>query len=456
MPKPKQTTAGRLNKYVSDYPGVFTTDGVVLFCKPCCKKINADQKSQVEQHIQSVSHVQMAAKKRSTEGQNMNQQPFISHFKLQSQFNNDLVEMLIACDIPLSKLTDPTFVKFIEKYTEFRLPSQSNARDKIVNDLFDEKMNQIRSITKDKYLWGTVDETTDASGRYIANFLVGVLSSDLELSKQRYLINTAVLDRTNHATIAKFVDESLSLLGTDFKKDNFLLLVTDAAPYMLKAAGLLRTFYVNMIHLTCLAHGLHRVCEFIRSKFESVDKLISNCKKVFLKSPSRTNIFREKLPGVPLPPRPVITRWGTWMTAAFYYAQYFNEVKEVLDELQDEDCAAIPKARDLLNNGFVQNNLAFLLANYSFLPDVIEKLEKTDALLTDKLELIEYVENELVKEGSVIGNDIKNKFHTVLQKNPGFRKVKSISAILNGTEVDVNEVLPFTPHQIALFKFAPV
>lgn len=128
--------------------------------------------------------------------------------------------------------------------------------------------------------------------------MIGILSDIIELSKEKYLLNSTVLDRTINETITKFVDESLSLLGNYFKKDNLLLLVTDAATYMVKADGLSRTFYVNMIHLTCLAHGIHRVCEFIHSAFESVDKLIANCKKFFLKLPSRINIFDEKLPNI--------------------------------------------------------------------------------------------------------------------------------------------------------------
>lgn len=42
-----------------------------------------------------------------------------------------------------------------------------------------------------------------------------------------------------------------------------------------------------MLHVTCLAHGLHRVADFIRSQFNDVNDLISNIKKIFRK----VNIF---------------------------------------------------------------------------------------------------------------------------------------------------------------------
>lgn len=47
----------------------------------------------------------------------------------------------------------------------------------------------------------------------------------------------------------------------DFDKSKILLLITDADPYMVKAANSLKVFYSKFIHATCLAHGLHRVAE---------------------------------------------------------------------------------------------------------------------------------------------------------------------------------------------------
>lgn len=109
----------------------------------------------------------------------------------------------------------------------------------------------------------------------------------------------------------------------------FLLLVTDSAAYMLKAGEALTTFYNNMVHVTCMAHALHRVAEEIRLQYPDVNKVISTVKKVFLKAPSRILLFKDMLPDVPLPPEPVLTRWGTWVEAAIYYAEHLSDVKKV-------------------------------------------------------------------------------------------------------------------------------
>jgi hypothetical protein len=82
--------------------------------------------------------------------------------------------------------------------------------------------------------------------------------------------------------------------------------------------------------VTCLAHALHRVAEKIRELFPNVDRLIAKTKAVFVKAPYRVHRFRELQPDIPLVPKPVLTRWGTWIDAAIYYWQHFQAIKAVL------------------------------------------------------------------------------------------------------------------------------
>lgn len=98
---------------------------------------------------------------------------------------------------------------------------------------------------------------------------------------------------------------------------------------MLKCGRDLKNFYPDVIHLTCLAHAINLVAETVRNNFEQVDALISNVKKVFLKAPLRIQYYKEHLPDLPLPPQPVLTRWGTWLEAALFYADHFEEIKSV-------------------------------------------------------------------------------------------------------------------------------
>jgi hypothetical protein len=54
-----------------------------------------------------------------------------------------------------------------------------------------------------------------------------------------------------------------------------LLFVSNAASVMLKTGKLLKNYFPNMLHLTCFAHGLHRICEFIRDSFPDINSSIS-------------------------------------------------------------------------------------------------------------------------------------------------------------------------------------
>jgi hypothetical protein len=105
-----------------------------------------------------------------------------------------------------------------------------------------------------------VDETTDSVGRFIANLVAGKL--DIEVSSHPHLIFFEVLHHINHSTVERCVNDGLKILWpTGVQEEKVLLLYSDAAAYMLKAATALKIFYHNLIHFTCLAHGLQRFTE---------------------------------------------------------------------------------------------------------------------------------------------------------------------------------------------------
>lgn len=120
--------------------------------------------------------------------------------------------------------------------------------------------------------------------RYVGNIIVGKLNSDC--ASKPYLLNAEVLEKCNHPTVARFVNDSLGILWPNsILHEKVLLFISDAAPYMVKAGTALHVFYPKLIHVTCLAHAFHRVAETIRSEFSEVDFLISTVKKMFLKHP---------------------------------------------------------------------------------------------------------------------------------------------------------------------------
>ena len=189
--------------------------------------------------------------------------------------------------------------------------------------IYNKKLEEIRTKLRNKNIWCSIDETTDSLGRYVALAVVGVMDG---YPSEVLLLNCEQLEKVNFSTISRFFDKSMQIIWPGgIKQENVLLLATDAAPYMIKAAKSLRALYFKMVHVTCLAHGFHRLSEEIRSNFPKVDKLIGNIKKIFLKSPSRIELFRDMAPSLPLPPSPVLTRWGTWLQACEYYAENYSK-----------------------------------------------------------------------------------------------------------------------------------
>jgi hypothetical protein len=107
-----------------------------------------------------------------------------------------------------------------------------------------------------------------------------------------FLLACEVLERVNNSSIAVF-DNAMNLLWSDkAERENVLLFVSDAVPYMIKAAKAIQLLYPKMIHVTCLAHVLHRVAEEVHGSYPEVDQLIANGKKIFIKSPLRVQKFK--------------------------------------------------------------------------------------------------------------------------------------------------------------------
>jgi hypothetical protein len=75
--------------------------------------------------------------------------------------------------------------------------------------------------------------------------------------------------------------------------EKVLVLYSEATASMPKAATALKVSYQNLIHFTCMAHGLQHVAEEVRSNFPDVNELISSTKKVFIKAPTMCAMLQK-------------------------------------------------------------------------------------------------------------------------------------------------------------------
>lgn len=234
----------------------------------------------------------------------------------------------------------------------------------------------------------------------------------------------------------------------------FLLFITDGVQYMLKAGKNLKVIYTKLLHVTCLAHGVNRVAEQIRSLFPDVDKFVANMKTAFKKAPSKIAIYKEKCPDLPLPPNPVITRWGTWLKATEFYGQHFNEMKDIIETINN-DAASVNTLKTMIQSHDLPRNLAFISLNYTFLAEKLTELQEHGGSLHQTLQYLDEIENKLLKVNGNIGKAVIEKFRTVIGKNPDLEKLKQISSILEG---ESDEELPaeLNPAEVAAFNYAPL
>nr|XP_022900891.1 uncharacterized protein LOC111413976 [Onthophagus taurus] len=360
---------------------------------------------------------------------------------------------MIKSDIPLNKLQSRSFREFLEKYCKKNIPDESTLRKNYVAPVYDETMQQIKKYIANNYIWFAVDETTDTCGRYVANLIIGVLNEDVVT--EGFLISSKELTKTNSNTISRFVHDELNkiFLLEAVPNEKILLMLSDAAAYMIKAASNIKIFYYNLIHCTCLAHGLNRIAETIRLQYPMVNTLIKNGKQIFMKAPLRVQLFKETLPDIPLPPAPVLTRWGTWLDAAMYYADHFKEFQGIILEFQSTESKSIEECQRVLKIPELAQQLAFIKSHFKFVSQCIQFLEKQQLPLVESVNIIKNFEAAANSVPGSIGQIVKEKVIQTLSKNEGFQTLYKISTILNGAEHCDFEI---DPAIIPKFKYAPI
>lgn len=266
------------------------------------------------------------------------------------------------------------------------------------------------------------------------------------------------LDATNSTTVAQALLSALSgVLSEPEALSRVLLLVTDSAAYMHKMSAGLASLLPNMIHVTCLAHGVHRIAESVRLNFHQVDNLVSHVKKVFVKASSRRTTFHDMHPDLKLPPEPVLTRWGSWLEAVQYYAVNFNQVKAVIDLFDPHDAAAIEEAQRVFADPQVKLDVAYIHANYSSLATTIEQLEGRAVRGPEQWKLFAEV-HKLTADSSIL----TKKWLAVLERNKGLQKLLPILRAISSDVPDLNikqdgsYISTSSPDSLAAFRYAPL
>ena len=452
MPKIPTSTRTKLENYVKLFGrDTFSTDGKVLLCKICEKDVKCSQKSQVTQHLNGILH--KAKLDRGASSLSLIQLPSLVQAQgKQSKYSIELSNAFVAADIPLHKLENSVLKKFLQEWTKQITPSPVTLRLNYVKVLYESKLEFIRESIRGKPIWISMDETTDVTGRYVAHTVVGTLET---VESRSFLLHAEHLEKTNASTITQaFINALMILWPAGLEHDKVLLFTTDGAAYMKSAGNTLKAIFPKMLHVTCATHALHRIAEEVRIMFPNVDKLVANGKKIFLKSASRATVFRETAPGIPLPPQPILTRWGSWIRGAIYYAENFEAFSSVVDNLDPREASSIHIVQELTRSKPPDADLAYIRTNFASLPPAIERLEKQGRPLVDSLAVFNDTLQDLRKISGDRGDKIRSKIDSVLRRNPDLKVLERISGLINGSS-DEND-LQYTPMELSSMKFAPI
>lgn len=216
MPKSKETTSSFCRRMSTEFPKVFRTDGSVLFCLACDTNVSAKQRFQVKQHVETNKHILNVNRKNRTNSS----QALLTTLaestdqnRNASKFTMDLATCFLQANIPLHKIRHPGVVKFLETHTKYTVPSEFTLRNNCLPKIYDDYVEKMKQIVVGRYIWVSVDETTDCEQRAVVNFIFGVLGVE-EQRGRSYLFASDVFEgAVNSSTIAQFFDETINQLS---------------------------------------------------------------------------------------------------------------------------------------------------------------------------------------------------------------------------------------------------
>ena len=217
---------------------------------------------------------------------------------------------------------------------------------------------------------------------------MNVLCGKLAEPSKTYLCKTVILESSiDSSKVCQIVDDVVKLYSIE--RNNFHLLISDAAPYMIKAGKQLKIFYPKLFHTTCLSHLVHNCCLRIKSYFSKVDNLIATVKAATVKNQIRREMFRE----IGFPPDPVVTRWGSWLEAAIYYSENLPAVKRIVNGFSDSGIL-VEKVKAAVADENLISDLLVISRTYSKLLDMIFKFESSEFSIKDAYESLKNIRFE--------------------------------------------------------------
>lgn len=184
--------------------------------------------------------------------------------------------------------------------------------------------------------------------------------------------------------------------------------------------------FQQMLHVLCAAHGMNNVASVIRKQYKVLDDVIMGVKKIFKNSHARIEIFREKAPGIPLPPSPCITRWGKWIECSRFYADRKNRegllmALKTMEEREKKKPKVLAQIVHLLESEQLVQQANFVHSQFYKICEFIANVEtdqfNTQTFFKEVQELSSHINHEDVP------SKVKTHFDTIFTRNEGYQEM---------------------------------
>ncbi|KAG0430765.1 hypothetical protein DMUE_5633 [Dictyocoela muelleri] len=391
---------------------------VCLFCNKELTYVVKEGTKTLKKHLETKKHIEN--KSRVLEMKTLTE--CCSLKVINKTFDERLVEAFAAANIPLYKLQNTVFKTFMEEYTNKMIHDESYYR-KLLLPVFEKKRSKIFESLRNKDVYILFDETTDINGKYILNIMSGVCGRSSR--ENTYLIRTVELTKTNSETIGQEIINVMSeIYDGKIEFNRLRLVLSDGASYALKAVKALKLLFLNLKHVTCIAHMLHRLCEKVRDISPISNNIASQLKRILIKNREHQSFF-QNIFGRKLPKFPVLTRWGTWISFLTEIADNFNKYKSFIQYIATKNNEYVSIEESFHDVNFIEE-LKEIKKN-SFLIESIIQLEKNNLSSKQQMdilkEVIKRIENPILIE----------KLSILMAKNP------DLSFFSNLNEISCNE-----------------
>jgi hypothetical protein len=331
----KITANERARRYSKD--GLYAIDGK-LKCRHCYDKEIDLKLSTIENHIRGNKHL---SHRKSADSSSMQRsvdsmtKDFSSKHKRIQDMNKASVKAFAEANNPIFKFDHPSIKSFFSKYVVNgdSLYSSTALRDMIKDIANEEKSEVLKKVHEMSSYSIIADETCDANGKAMMNLIL--IPSNYphgEESLNSVLLDTIELKECNSQSVAKEIINSLNQKSILLEK--MFGFVSDNCSYMIGAFKIISIICTNAIHMTCWSHIFDLIAQTFYKSFPKTDKFVANMKKSFNHKRKMCRYYKNSINK--MPPKPIKTRWTSWLKAVKEHSINFEKYETLFEMIKKD------------------------------------------------------------------------------------------------------------------------